>query len=86
MGSYNNWNIINLTPKSIPFAAFDEIHQVVIDGISDNIASLIQSGGYGVSDRSDKTKTDFMLLNSSFRHIHNKIIQKLTDKLFLLAN
>ena len=38
MGSYNNWNIIDLTPKSTPFEAFYEIHQVVLDGISDNMA------------------------------------------------
>ena len=25
---YNNWNIIQLTPKSIPFEEFDEINQV----------------------------------------------------------
>ena len=44
---YNNWNIIHLTPKSITSEAFDEIHQVVLDGISDNIASLAQYGMYG---------------------------------------
>ena len=47
MGSYNNWNIIELTPKSTPFEAFDEIHKVVLDGISENTASLVQSGIYG---------------------------------------
>ena len=30
LGSYNNWNIIELTPKSKPFEVFDEIHQVVL--------------------------------------------------------
>ena len=43
LGSYNNWNIIELTPKSTPFEAFDEIHKVVLDGISENTASLVQS-------------------------------------------
>ena len=38
MGSYNNMNIIYLTPKSTPFQAFDDIHKVVIDFISDNMA------------------------------------------------
>ena len=42
LGSYNNWNIIHLTPKSTPFEEFDEIHQVVLYGISDNMASLVQ--------------------------------------------
>ena len=31
LGPYKNWNIINLTQKSIPYEAFDEIHQVVLD-------------------------------------------------------
>ena len=39
---YNNWNIIHITPKSIPSEAFDEIHQVVLDGISENISLLVQ--------------------------------------------
>ena len=44
---YNNWNIINVTPKSIPSEAFDEIPQVVFNGISENMASLVQPGMYG---------------------------------------
>ena len=44
MGPYNNWTTIEITPKSIPFEAFDEIHQVVLDGISENMASVVQSG------------------------------------------
>ena len=42
LGSYNNQNIIDLTPKSTPFDAFDEIHKVVIDRISENMTSLVQ--------------------------------------------
>ena len=42
MGSYNNWNIIELTPKSTTFEAFDEIHKVVLDRIIENMASLVQ--------------------------------------------
>ena len=38
LGSYNNCNIIELTPKSTPFEAFDEIHKVVLDRISENMA------------------------------------------------
>ena len=56
MDPYNNCSIIHLTPKSIPSEAFDEIHQVVIDGISENIASLVQSGMYGAINKYDTTK------------------------------
>ena len=30
LGSYNNWNIIELTPKYTPFQVFDEIRKVVL--------------------------------------------------------
>ena len=36
--SFNNWNIIPLSQKSTPSDEFYEIHQVVLDGISDNMA------------------------------------------------
>ena len=55
MGSYNNWNTIEITPKSTPFEAFNEIHQVVLDRISDNTASLFQSVMYGAIDTYDTT-------------------------------
>ena len=52
---YKNWNIIELTPKSIIFEAFDEIHKVVLDRISENMASLVQSGMYGYINTDDNT-------------------------------
>ena len=62
MGSYNNLNIILLTPKSITFEDFDEIHQVVLDSISDNMSSLFQSGKYGVIDKYETTKNGFYVI------------------------
>ena len=38
LGAFNNWNIIELSSKSTSSETFDEIHQVVLDGISDNMA------------------------------------------------
>ena len=38
LGYFNNWNIILLSSKSTSSDTFDEIHQVVIDEISDNMA------------------------------------------------
>ena len=46
LGELNNWNIIELSSKSTSSETFDEIHQVVLDGISDNMASLVESGEY----------------------------------------
>ena len=54
---YNNRNIIHLTPKYTPLGAFDEIHKVVMDRISENMASLVQSGMYGAINK-DYTTTN----------------------------
>ena len=56
MGSYKNWNIIEITPKPITFEAFDGIHKVVLDRISENMASLVQPGIYGAINTDEKKK------------------------------
>ena len=43
VGVFNNWNIILLSSKSTSSYTFDEFYQVVLDVISDNIASLVES-------------------------------------------
>ena len=53
--------MIQLSQKSTPYDAFDEIHQVVIDRISDNMASLVESGKYGAINTTDTKTMDFML-------------------------
>ena len=55
MVSYNNWNIIYLSPKSTPFEAFYEIHKVFLEGISENMDSLVQPGMYGAIITYDNT-------------------------------
>ena len=62
LGSYNNWNINKITPKSTPFEAFDEIHQVVIDRISDNMASLVKLGMYGAINTYDTKINGFYVI------------------------
>ena len=61
LGSFNNWNIIQLSQKSKPSGAFDEIHQVVLSGISDSIVLLVESVKYGAINTTDTKKMDFML-------------------------
>ena len=55
LGSYNNRNIIELTPKSTPFEAFDDIHKVVLELISENMASLVKPGMHGAINTYDTT-------------------------------
>ena len=44
--AFNNWNIIEFSSKSTSSDTFHEIHQVVLDGISGNMASFFESGKY----------------------------------------
>ena len=74
LGPYKNWNIINLTPKSIHSESFDKIHQVVLDVISENMASLVQSGMYGAIN------TDYTTTNGVY------VIQLLPDAYTLQNN
>ena len=53
--SFNNWNMIQLSQKSTPSDTFDEKHQVVLDEISDNMASLVESITYGSINTTDTT-------------------------------
>ena len=41
-GSFDNWNIIQLSQKSTPSDIFDKTHHVVLDTISDNMALLLE--------------------------------------------
>ena len=62
LGAFNNWNIIQLSSKSTSSEKFDEIHQVVIDGISDNMASLVESETYGSINTTDTSTNGFYVI------------------------
>ena len=62
LGSYNNWNIIDITPKWIPYEAFDEINGIFIHRISKNVASLVWSGMYGNINTDDTTTNGFYVI------------------------
>ena len=59
LGSFNNWNIIQLSPKSTPYDTFNEIHHIVLDGIIDNVALLVESGKYGAINTNDTATNVF---------------------------
>ena len=58
LGYFNNWNIIQLSSNSTSSDALDEIHQVVLGGISDNLASFFESGKYGAINTTDTSTND----------------------------
>ena len=62
LGSYNKWDIIQFSKKSTPYDPFDEIRQVVLDGISDNMALLVESGKYGAIKKTDTETNVFYVI------------------------
>ena len=62
LGAFNNWNIIPLSPNSTSYDTFDEIRQVVLDGISDNMASLVESGKYLAINTTDTSTNGFYVI------------------------
>ena len=53
---------MQLSLKSTSSDTFDEIHQVVLDGISDNMASLVESGTYGSIKTTDTSTNVFYVI------------------------
>ena len=51
-----------MSHKSTSYDTFDEINQVVLDGISDSMASLVESGKYGAIKTTDKTTNGFYFI------------------------
>ena len=62
---FNNWNIIKFSHKATESEGFEEIHQVVLDSISDNMDRLIQSGKYGATTTTDSTEMGYYMIKFS---------------------
>ena len=51
-----------MSSKSTSTETFDEIHQVVLDGISDNMESLVEFGKYGAINTTDTSTNEFYVI------------------------
>ena len=51
-----------MSSKLTSTETFDEIHQVILDGISDNMASLVESGKYGAINTTDTSTNGFYVI------------------------
>ena len=79
LSSFNICNIIQLLQKSTPFQEFEEKHKVVIDGISDNMASLVQSGTYSDINTSGTSTNGYSVLkfiSEAYRLQNNTTIDR----------
>ena len=57
-GSFNNWNIIQFSNRKISSKEFYAVHTVVLDGLSENTAYLVQPGKCGNINAADLTTMD----------------------------
>ena len=71
LGSFNNWNIILLSQKATTSEAFEEIHKVLLDGISDNMASLVQCGNHGAMNPTYPTTMVYYIINFFLIILHS---------------
>ena len=55
LGSFNNWNIVQFTNKIASIKDFYEVHKVVLERISDDMASLVQLVKRGAINSSETT-------------------------------
>ena len=62
LGYFNDWNTIQLTNKNKSSEDFDEVNKVVLDGISANMSSLVQTGKYGAINAADPTKLGYYVV------------------------
>ena len=51
-----------MSPKSTSSNTFDEIQQVLIDGISDNMASWVESGKYDSKSTTETSTNGFYVI------------------------
>ena len=59
---FNNWNIIKFPRKFTTYEEFEEIHQVLLDDISDNMDSLVQYGKYGTINTTYKPTLGYYIV------------------------
>ena len=60
--SFNNCNIIQFTNKITSSEDSNEVHNVVIDRISENMDSLAQLGKYGAIKEEDPTTMVYYII------------------------
>ena len=65
---------------------FDDIHKVVLDGISENMASLVQSGMFGAINTDDTTTNGLYVIQFLTEEYTLQNNTKLMDKIFMLDN
>ena len=61
--SFNDCNIIQFKNKTTSSEYFYEVHKVVLNGISANMASLIQNRNFGAINAADTTTLGYYIVD-----------------------
>ena len=67
LGSFNNCNIIQFTIKTTSSEDFDVVHKLFLDGINENMASLIHLRKYGAINVVDTTTMSYYSINCLYK-------------------
>ena len=78
--SFKKWNIITLSHKATTSEAFEDIFQVILDGISENMASLVQSGKYSAINTTGKSTMGYYVVKFVSEAYTLKMTLHVTDK------
>ena len=62
LGYFNNWNILRLSQKETSSEGICKIHQFLLDGISDNMPELVQTGKYCAINTTDTNKMGYYVI------------------------
>ena len=62
VGSFNNCKIIIFSHTATSSEYIDKISQVLLDGISENMSALMQTGNYGAINKTYTTKMGYYLI------------------------
>ena len=62
LGSFNNCNILKLSHKETSSEEIDKIHQVVLDGLSENMTALVKTDKYGAINTTYTTKMGYYMI------------------------
>ena len=63
LGYFNNCNILQLSHKATSCEDIDKINKVLLDGISENMVALVETGKYGDINTKNTTTMDYYVIN-----------------------
>ena len=86
LGYFKNWNIIQLSHKSISYEAIDKINQFLLDRISDNMAALVKLVNMVPLIQQIQLRWATMSLNSCHYPAYYKKKHRTRDKSLHLLN